>query len=142
MHLVFKRFDELTVHELYAALRLRSEVFVVEQAVPEELEVDGLDDACMHALATRDDEPVGVGRMQVDGHIGRIAVRKPFRGQGIGTQIMQALIGEARRRELPSVYLGSQVHARIFYEDLGFVPYGEPFEEAGIPHVMMRLALA
>ena len=123
-------------------LTVRREVFVVEQAVPEELEVDGLDDSCTHALAMQGDEPVGAGRTQRDGHIGRIAVRKAYRGRGIGTRIMRALIAEARRRGLASVYLGSQAQARRFYENLGFVAYGEPFEEAGIPHIMMRLTLA
>jgi len=123
-------------------LAVRREVFVVEQSVPEELEVDGLDDSCRHALAMQGDDPVAVGRMQADGHIGRIAVRKVCRGLGIGTRIMHALIAEARGRGLASVYLGSQVRARRFYENLGFVAYGEPFEEAGIPHIMMRLTLA
>ena len=123
-------------------LAIRREVFVREQAVPEAIEVDGLDDRCVQILASQGDQPVGAGRMQADGHIGRIAVRKPFRGCGVGSRIMAALIAEARRQGLASVYLGSQTHAQAFYEGLGFVAYGETFVEAGIPHIMMRLTLA
>lgn len=123
-------------------LAIRREVFVAEQGVPEAIEVDGVDGRCVHALARQGDLPVGTGRMQPDGHIGRIAVRKPFRGLGVGTRIMQALIAEARRQGLASVYLGSQTHAQAFYAALGFVAYGEGFMEAGIPHIMMRLVLA
>lgn len=122
-------------------LAIRREVFVLEQSVPEAIEVDGLDERCIHVLACLGDQPVGTGRMQADGHIGRIAVRKVFRGLGVGSAIMRALIAEARRQGLVSVYLGSQTHAQAFYEGLGFVPYGETFMEAGIPHIMMRLAL-
>jgi predicted GNAT family N-acyltransferase len=120
-------------------LAVRREVFVREQGVPEEIEVDGLDDACIHALATQGRELAGVGRMQADGHIGRIAVRRPFRRQGVGRAVMQALIGEARKRGLGSVYLHSQTQACGFYETLGFLPEGEVFMEAGIPHATMRL---
>jgi predicted GNAT family N-acyltransferase len=122
-------------------LAVRREVFVLEQGVPEEIEVDGLDDACIHALARRGQEVAGVGRMQTDGHIGRIAVRKPFRGKGVGREIMRSLVDEARRQGIRSVYLHSQTQACGFYETLGFVPVGEPFREAGIPHTAMRLVL-
>lgn len=122
-------------------LALRREVFVVEQSVPEAIEVDGLDGHCIHVLAWLGGQPVGTGRMQADGHIGRIAVRKAFRGRGVGTAIMRGLIDEARRQGLASVYLGSQTHAQAFYEGLGFVAYGQRFVEAGIPHIMMRLNL-
>ncbi len=124
-----------------ALLAIRREVFVAEQGVPEAIEIDGVDGRCVHVLASQGDLPVGTGRMQADGHIGRIAVRKPFRGLGVGTRMVRALIAEARRRGLASVYLGSQIHAQGFYEELGFVAYGEAFMEAGIPHIMMRLAL-
>jgi predicted GNAT family N-acyltransferase len=120
-------------------LSVRREVFVNEQGVPEDIEVDGLDGDCIHALARCGGEAVGVGRMQADGHIGRIAVRKPFRGNGVGRQIMQSLIAEACNRGLPTVYLHSQVQACGFYEALGFVADGETFMEAGIPHATMRL---
>jgi len=122
-------------------LAIRREVFVQEQNVPETIEVDGRDECRVHVLACLDDQPVGTGRMQPDGHLGRIAVRQAFRGRGVGSRIMRTLIVEARRQGLASVYLGSQTHAQAFYEGLGFEPYGETFVEAGIPHIMMRLAL-
>ena len=120
---------------------IRYEVFVGEQNVPEELEIDGLDDEAKHVLAFVDGVPIGTGRILIDGHIGRVAVLKNYRGQGIGKSIMKELIKWAQDISLEKVWLSSQWHAHSFYLDLGFVSVGEIYKEAGIDHIKMYRVL-
>lgn len=121
--------------------KIRFEVFVDEQNVPEELEIDGLDDEAKHVLVYSDDEPIGTGRILIDGHIGRVAVLKKYRGLGIGKSVMQELIKWAQKNNLEKLWLSSQWHAHSFYLDLGFVCEGEIYEEAGIDHIKMYRVL-
>ena len=116
---------------------IRYEVFVDEQNVPEELEIDGLDGKAKHVLAFVDGVPIGTGRILSDGHIGRVAVLKNYRGLGIGKSIMKELIKCAQGMSLEKVWLSSQWHAHSFYLDLGFVCVGEVYKEAGIEHIKM-----
>lgn len=118
---------------------VRTEVFVVEQGVPAEIERDAFDAVCRHAIA-RDagGRVVATGRLLPDGHIGRMAVRRAARGAGVGGAVLQALIAEAARRGLREVALAAQAHALDFYLRHGFEAVGEVFMEAGIPHRAMR----
>ena len=116
---------------------IRYEVFVDEQNVPEELEIDGLDGEAKHVLTFVDGLPIGTGRILSDGHVGRVAVLKNFRGLGIGKSIMKELIKCAQDLSLEKVWLSSQWHAHSFYLDLGFVCVGEIYKEAGIDHIKM-----
>ena len=120
---------------------IRYEVFVDEQNVPEELEIDGLDGEAKHVLAFIDGVPIGTGRTLIDGHIGRVAVLKNYRGHGIGKLIMKELIKWAQDKSLEKVWLSSQWHAHSFYIDLGFVCVGEIYIEAGIDHIKMYRTL-
>ena len=120
---------------------IRYEVFIDEQNVPEELEIDGLDAEAKHVLAFVDEVPIGTGRILSDGHIGRVAVLKKYRGQGSGKLIMKELIKWAQDMHLEKVWLSSQWHAHSFYLDLGFVCVGEIYKEAGIDHIKMYRAL-
>lgn len=124
------------------ARAIRYEVFVVEQGVPVELEWDGIDPQCVHAVA-RDaaGQAVATGRLLPDGHIGRMAVRAAARGAGYGAAVLAALIEQARLRGDTGVVLNAQTQAAGFYEKFGFTTEGEEFIEAGIAHVAMRLAL-
>jgi predicted GNAT family N-acyltransferase len=117
---------------------IRMEVFVVEQNVPAELEMDNNDAACLHAVAyDAAGVAIGTGRLLPDGHIGRMAVRKAGRGTGIGGALLQGLMEQAKLRGHKRVVLGAQTHAAPFYEKHGFAVVGEEFMEAGIPHVEM-----
>ena len=116
---------------------IRYKVFVGEQKVPEELEIDGLDDQAKHVLAFVDGVPIGTGRILSDGHIGRVAVLKDYRSLGIGKSIMKELIKWAQNMNLEKVWLSSQWHAHSFYLDLDFVCVGEIYKEAGIDHIKM-----
>jgi len=122
---------------------VRDEVFVGEQRVPVDIEHDALDPLCTHVVARLlDGTPVGTARLTPERHIGRMAVRAPWRGRGVGDALLLALVDEARRRDWPEVRLNAQVSAIGFYERHGFQPYGPRFLEAGIEHQAMRRPLA
>lgn len=120
---------------------VRHEVFVEEQSVPEELEWDGEDDRAYHWLALDEDKPVGTVRMLADGHIGRMAVLKAYRSQGIGEELLAHALHCAKKLNMREVWLHSQEQAIGFYEKFGFVVYGPQFMDAGIPHQSMRFLL-
>lgn len=125
------------------ALRsVRYDVFCAEQSVPESLEWDGLDARCRHVLAEDDaGRAIGCGRLLPDGHIGRVAVRAPWRGKRVGSALLERLLALAAERGDDRVMLNAQTHAMPFYAHYGFVPVGEPFDEAGIPHQAMEAYL-
>ena len=121
---------------------IRRAVFVEEQGVPEELEWDGLDEDCRHALALGPGEVViGTGRLTPDARIGRMAVAREWRGLGVGSAILRALLRDAQNAGCTVVSLHAQVHALPFYEKHGFSAQGPEFLEADIPHRVMRLEL-
>lgn len=124
-----------------ALQKVRRGVFIVEQQVPESEEWDDDDPVSVHVLATLNREPVGTGRLNPAGKIGRIAVVAGMRDRGIGTTILRLLLQEAYHRGLREPYLHAQLQAVPFYEKLGFRREGEVFDEAGIPHVRMKHAL-
>jgi predicted GNAT family N-acyltransferase len=123
------------------AFGLRFEVFVDEQGVPRELEVDELDPGATHLVAIRDDQVVGTLRMlEHDGaaKIGRVAVRAAARGAGVGARLMDRAAAIAAERGLAEIVLHAQVAVAGFYRRLGYVEEGDLFDEAGIPHIAMR----
>lgn len=127
----------------FAALRsIRETVFVNEQSVPREVELDALDAHCAHVVA-RDlhGQPIGTGRLTPDGRIGRMAVLPEWRSRGVGGVMLHRLIELARSRSLHSVHLHAQIDARWFYAAHGFAVCGTSFSEANIEHVPMRLEL-
>ena len=124
---------------------IRKAVFVEEQAVPLELEMDEYDDIAVHFLMRDADQaPLATARL-LDKHglakIGRVAVLKDARGLGLGLALMQFVVDEAKRRGFTEAVLDSQTYAIPFYERLGFVAEGEEFDDAGIPHFLMRRKL-
>lgn len=118
---------------------LRTRVFVEEQGVPIELELDGRDADCKFVVAENSQhEVIGTGRMLSDGHIGRLAVDRRYRGQGVGAALLEKLIEVAIASSYDEVDLNAQEHALGFYEKFGFVAEGEVFLDAGIRHRSMR----
>ena len=124
-----------------ALAAIRREVFIDEQNVPEDLEWDGEDTYARHWLALINNEPVGTVRLLRNGHVGRMAVRKAWRNQGIGAALLRAVIGEAFAQDLRELFLHAQTHAVDFYARHGFIAEGPEFMDAGIPHRTMRLLL-
>jgi predicted GNAT family N-acyltransferase len=123
------------------ATPIRFAVFVEEQGVPREIELDEMDEHSLHAVAFMDEKAVATGRLLPDGHIGRMAVLKSWRGRGIGGAILARLVERARQRGDQEVLLSAQVHASAFYRAHGFVEEGAEYLEAGIPHRDMRRRL-
>lgn len=118
------------------------EVFVHEQDVPLVEEVDAWDPLCFHLLAVDDGgEPIGCGRLLDVGQIGRMAVRRAWRGQGVGLALVHALCDEARRQGHTILELSAQTQAIPFYERAGFRAYGDVFLDVNIPHRWMRKTL-
>lgn len=126
---------------------IRETVFMREQHVTPELEWDGLDDSCRHALAvSAQGQAIGCGRIvppqgREPARIGRLAVLKQWRGRMVGTALLEALLEYAHSKNYPEVIVHAQVQAKPFYRRFGFEEEGAPFMDAGIPHVVMRLAL-
>ena len=126
----------------HLAAPVRRRVFIEEQGIPVALEWDVLDRSSHHIVAvTVHDGPIGTVRLTPHAHVGRMAVLPPWRRRGIGTRLLQAALKEAAAAGLEAVALAAQLPAIPFYEKLGFEPYGEVFQDVGIPHRMMRRAL-
>jgi predicted GNAT family N-acyltransferase len=123
------------------AAPVRLVVFVEEQRVPADLEMDERDASCLHAVAFDDERAVGTGRLLPDGHIGRMAVLKEYRGKGVGGEILLRLMQAAKARGDREIVLSAQIRAVAFYLAHGFESFGPVYEEAGIPHQDMRRAL-
>jgi predicted GNAT family N-acyltransferase len=124
---------------------LRHDVFVVEQAVAPELERDEFDAGAIHLAALRDDAVIGTLRIVRSGasaRIGRMAVRAADRKKGVGSRLMQVAEALASQMGVEEIVLHAQLAAKEFYRRLGYREVGSVFEEASIPHVEMRKALA
>ena len=116
---------------------IRDEVFVREQSVPVSLEWDEFDEQSRHVVAIADGVPIGTGRLLPDGHIGRMAVLRPWRGKGAGSALLTALMDQARELGMRRVMLNAQTQALPFYRRHGFEEEGEAFLDAGIAHRRM-----
>lgn len=142
----FKALDALSPGELYALLRLRSEVFVVEQNCVF-LDMDGSDAQAMHLLGWRDGaQPLlaasarcfGPGIKYPEASIGRVVTAPQARGGGLGHVLMQEAVAALERHWGPQpIRIGAQAHLHGFYARHGFVQAGEPYMEDGIPHIEM-----
>ncbi len=142
MEILLKSWKEAEVD----AFLVRQEVFILEQGVPAELELDEFDSLATHALVYQDARCIGTGRLvnlsAKQAQIGRMAVLAKFRGKGVGKQILRKLVDLAASQGAQRIILHSQVSAIPFYENLGFQAQGDVYDEAGIPHRNMMLKLA
>jgi len=128
-----------------AAYAVRHQVFVVEQAVPPELERDEFDALAIHLVALRDNDVIGTLRIVVGGgtaKIGRMAVLAAERKAGIGSRLMERAVEVAQTAGVKDIVLHAQLTAKAFYAQLGYREEGDVFEEAGIAHVTMRKVIA
>lgn len=131
--------------ELTAALKLRHDVFCVEQGVPEREELDGRDHEGIHLVAVEAGEIVATCRLVMVGATGqfsRLAVRQSARRRGIAKALLEAADAEARAAGARRLVLHAQTYARSLYEQSGYVSRGRPFREAGIEHVAMEKELS
>lgn len=117
--------------------RIRTEVFIKEQKVPEELEWDNQDQNCMHLLVLDNENAIATARLLATGQIGRMAILAPYRQQGIGTAMLQKLFSIADKMNIDTVFLNAQTDAITFYKKFGFIEQGDLFNDAGIMHKRM-----
>ena len=128
-----RAFSELTASELYAILELRARVFVVEQKCAY-LDPDGLDRTARHLWAAQDGQLVAYARiLSAPTRIGRVVTAPEVRGTGLGRELMRRAIANTKG----PIRLSAQAHLERFYNELGFVRVGEPYDEDGIPHIGM-----
>ncbi|MBN2806805.1 MAG: GNAT family N-acetyltransferase [Prolixibacteraceae bacterium] len=146
MQTVFRSFEELSNRELYGILRLRSEIFVVEQDCVYN-DLDGLDQDAMHLLALEKGQVVAYVRILKpntrfpEASIGRVVTRMEFRHRGISTLLMKKAIAFIQQKmKTNAISISAQSYLLNFYKSLGFRAVGEEYLEDGIPHFEMLLA--
>ena len=122
--------------------RIREQVFINEQHVPIVLEWDEQDESAIHLLAFDGDKAVACARLLSDGHIGRMAVLKEFRGLGIGSAVLTHAISLGMAQGLHLIKISAQKHALSFYKRAGFVVTSAEYVEAGIAHYDMRFTVS
>lgn len=120
---------------------IRKQVFIIEQNIPEEEEWDDQDMISDHFVVYDQNQPIATARLLQNNSVGRVAVLKAYRGQGIGRMIMLEIIRQAHQQDRKFLHLSSQVHAISFYEKLGFSIQGDAYDECGIPHIKMQLVI-
>lgn len=132
-------------HEWQAVKAIRTRVFIEEQNCPREQEWDKYEDISRHVLGSVDGVPMAAARWRLMAYqqrpaakLERFAVLREYRGKGYGKALATWVIEDARRAGLGEYLIHAQLHLKGFYQSLGFHAVGEPFEEVGIPHVMMR----
>jgi len=138
-----KRFDELTLDELYNILQLRNEVFIVEQNCIYK-DLDGKDRSAWHLMATEDDKLIAYTRILPPGvsyndpAIGRVVTSPSKRRSGLGRELMKRSIEACEKLfGTTSITLSAQVYLKSFYGSFGFIVMGEEYLEDGIPHIEM-----
>jgi predicted GNAT family N-acyltransferase len=120
---------------------LRDAVFGDEQQVDPAIQWDGRDEESRHVVIEDGGQAIAYGRLLPEGRIGRLAVAADYRGRGLGRQVLDKLVSLAREAGMDAVHLHAQAQAAEFYLKAGFQAEGEPFDEAGIPHLAMQLPL-
>ncbi len=143
MKILIKNFQQLTLHELYEILQLRSEVFVVEQDCVYQ-DIDGKDDKALHILGIKDEKVIAYTRCFNKGDyfkeasIGRVVVKESERKYNYGNKIMKASIEAIEAHfKIETIKISAQVYLQKFYNQLGFNNIGEGYLEDGIPHIAM-----
>ena len=120
---------------------IRTQVFICEQGITEANEWDDQDLISQHFVIYDQDQPIATARLLENNSVGRVAVLKAYRGQGLGQMIMLEIISYAQKQRRSVLTLSSQVHAISFYEKLGFTVQGNSYDECGIPHIEMTMSL-
>ena len=137
-----KFFEDLSLEELHACLKLRGEVFVVGQQICAVPDVDELDPRCHHALLWQGGELVGTARLLIDADqskvkVGRVAVAMSQQGRGLGTILMQAVQAWIGQEPGRTGVMSAQAHLVAWYTRLGWLSEGPVYVEAGIDHQAM-----
>lgn len=124
------------------AFNIREEVFIKEQNINRELEIDGTDKYAKNMILVENNKPIGTSRLIVIDnklYIGRVAVLKQYRKKGYATHMINFLLKEAKNMGFNEIFLNAQTYTKNFYEKFGFKAFGKEFLEANIPHISMKL---
>lgn len=145
MELVIKHFSELTLEELHDILKLRTEIFIVEQNCPYQ-DIDGADKVAYHLYLKENNEILAYLRVLPEGatykeaSVGRVVSAR--RREGLATRLLKEGIIVAKEKfDATTLTIGAQVYARKLYENVGFTQCSEEYLEDGIPHIHMRLTI-
>lgn len=131
-----------TKKELKQVFHIRKKVFIDEQHVPVEIEMDEFDETADHFIAYMDKIPIGCARIRRFNNfvkLERIAILKEYRNKGYGTKLTKYLINYSKKISSRKIIMHSQYYVKEFYKKFGFEVIGEPFYEAGIKHIKMVL---
>lgn len=130
-----------TKEELEQVFNIRKKVFIEEQNVPKDIELDEFDENAEHFIAYLEEKPIGCGRLRCNDFVKleRIAIIKEYRNKGYGTFLTEFLINYAKQKRSEGILIHSQAYIEGFYKKFGFRTIEEPFYEAGIKHVKMVL---
>ncbi len=126
------------------AFDVRRQVFINEQNIPENIEIDGSDKNAKSMILKVDNKPIGTGRLiEINDkmYIGRVCILKDYRKKGYASHLIKFLLDEAKKMGKKEVFIHSQSYVKSFYEKIGFIKFGEEFLEAGIPHINMKIKL-
>lgn len=146
MQFHWRRFDELNPGELYAMLALRQSILVVEQSSPYP-DLDFVDQVADHLLATDGGTLIGYARCHAPlpgtahASFGRLVVARSYRRTGLGKELVRQLIARLAQNPCRDVRIGAQLYLEGFYARFGLARHGEPYNDAGVPHIEMRLRL-
>lgn len=133
-----------TEQELKDVYSVRRQVFVIEQKVPEDIEVDDKEAESIHFIVYDEKQPVGAGRLRIDGTTAkaeRVCVLSEQRGRGLGAQTMSAMERYSQEKLLETLKLNAQIQAEVFYKRLGYETISDTFYDANILHVTMSKKL-
>jgi predicted GNAT family N-acyltransferase len=135
-----------TKTEIAEAMQIRRQVFIEGQGVAEDIDQDGKDDESKHVLLKIDGKPIATARLRPLGHgkmkIERMAVIESYRSQGVGKKVLAFIEEYAKEQGVKELVLHSHWNARGFYLKAGYEETGEPFEEAGTPHITMHKVIS
>ena len=121
---------------------IRRSVFIQEQNIPEDEEWDDQDPISLHFVVYDQNQAIGTARLLQNNSIGRVAVLKQYRGEGIGLLLMKQIIQVAEQQKREYLKLSAQAYATGFYENLGFIVEGDEYLDCGIPHIDMNMSLS
>lgn len=139
----YSSFDDFTPRHLYEVLKLRQEIFIIEQDCIYN-DIDGLDDKSEHVLLLEPDE-VLIGYLRIvpagikfdECSLGRIAINRNYRGQGLGKKLVKKGIDKVEMAEVQNIRIEAQAHLENFYEDIGFQTVSDIYDVDDIPHLQM-----
>jgi ElaA protein len=143
---MIKKFSELSLEQLYEIVRSRCEVFIQEQKIICEEEIDGIDDKCIHIFLEENERVIAYCRIVPKGinyeniSIGRVLVLKEFRRKGIAQEMLRVAVRYIKENfQDDKIIISAQLYAKDLYSSVGFIQDSDVYEEAGIPHVKMYI---